>query len=103
MGEYANLQIRADMKRLFGYDPGEIEDEPRRFKKPVYERVQCPHCKAKPKKAGLKDHIKAMHSAHCMCNACKDGVLHASDCAVHSMPAYPNGPCDCGAIAKGTA
>lgn len=23
---------------------------------------------------------------------------HASDCAVHNMPAYPNGPCDCGAI-----
>jgi hypothetical protein len=22
---------------------------------------------------------------------------HASDCAVHNMPAYPNGPCDCGA------
>jgi hypothetical protein len=21
---------------------------------------------------------------------------HASDCAVHNMPAYPNGPCDCG-------
>jgi len=23
-------------------------------------------------------------------------VEHASDCAVHNMPAYPNGPCDCG-------
>ena len=22
--------------------------------------------------------------------------LHWSDCAVHNMPAYPNGPCDCG-------
>jgi len=21
---------------------------------------------------------------------------HASDCSVHNMPAYPNGPCDCG-------
>jgi hypothetical protein len=37
---------------------------------------------------------------HCMCNACKDGVLHRSDCAVHNMPAYPNGPCNCGAIKK---
>lgn len=33
---------------------------------------------------------------HCMCIACKDGVLHKSDCAVHNMPAYPNGPCNCG-------
>lgn len=32
---------------------------------------------------------------HCMCNACKDGTRHASDCFVHNMPAYPNGPCDC--------
>ena len=24
-------------------------------------------------------------------------VVHASDCAVHNMPAYPAGPCDCGA------
>lgn len=32
---------------------------------------------------------------HCMCDACKDGVIHASDCAVHNMPAYPNGPCSC--------
>jgi hypothetical protein len=24
--------------------------------------------------------------------------LHWSDCAVHNMPAYPNGPCDCGAM-----
>ena len=23
--------------------------------------------------------------------------IHASDCAVHNEPAYPNGPCDCGA------
>lgn len=21
--------------------------------------------------------------------------LHDSDCAVHNMPAFPNGPCDC--------
>jgi len=36
--------------------------------------------------------------AHCQCPACKDGVLHASDCAVHTGPAYSLGPCDCGAI-----
>lgn len=24
-------------------------------------------------------------------------VKHASDCAVHNMPAMPAGPCDCGA------
>lgn len=24
-------------------------------------------------------------------------IIHDSDCAKHNMPAYPNGPCDCGA------
>lgn len=32
---------------------------------------------------------------HCMCGACKDGDLHASDCAVHNEPAMRNGQCDC--------
>lgn len=36
-------------------------------------------------------------SAHCRCTACRDGVPHASDCAVHNMPAHQNAPCDCGA------
>jgi len=34
--------------------------------------------------------------AHCQCIACKDGIIHASDCAVHNGPAYPAGSCDCG-------
>ena len=25
-------------------------------------------------------------------------VTHSSDCAVYNMPAYPAGPCDCGAV-----
>ena len=25
--------------------------------------------------------------------------LHASDCSIHNGPAYPPGPCDCGADA----
>jgi len=33
---------------------------------------------------------------HCTCPACR--ITHASDCAVHNMPAMPNGPCDCGAV-----
>ena len=32
----------------------------------------------------------------CQCPECKV-VLHASDCAVHSEPAYPKGECNCGA------
>jgi hypothetical protein len=32
----------------------------------------------------------------CQCPNCKV-TLHASDCAVHSGPAYPAGWCDCGA------
>jgi hypothetical protein len=27
-----------------------------------------------------------------------NGTGHRSDCAVHNMPAEPNGPCDCGFI-----
>jgi len=38
----------------------------------------------------------AVTHEHCMCEACKDGVLHWSDCAVHNEPAYPRGECDCG-------
>ncbi len=26
-----------------------------------------------------------------------DEIVHASDCALHNEPAYPAGPCDCGA------
>lgn len=35
-------------------------------------------------------------SRHCQCPSCM--VTHASDCAVHNMPASPNGACDCGKI-----
>jgi hypothetical protein len=35
-------------------------------------------------------------SSGCQCNACKNGITHSSDCAVHNEPAYINGPCDCG-------
>jgi hypothetical protein len=37
------------------------------------------------------------NSGHCMCGTCKQGIVHDSDCAVHNMPAYPNGDCDCAA------
>ena len=33
----------------------------------------------------------------CQCPACKV-VPHWSSCAVHNAPAYPPGPCDCGAL-----
>lgn len=33
---------------------------------------------------------------HCQCDACRGGTTHASDCAVHNMPASQNKPCDCG-------
>ena len=56
----------------------------------------------------LRDDIKEVRffttakvHAGCCCAYCKDGTLHLSDCAVHNEPAYPIGPCDCGAaIAK---
>lgn len=34
---------------------------------------------------------------HCQCPACRTGVIHASDCAVHNAPALPRGACNCGA------
>jgi hypothetical protein len=34
-------------------------------------------------------------SQNCQCEACRDGTIHASDCAVHNMPAIENGVCDC--------
>ena len=39
--------------------------------------------------------VAQQQAEHCMCPACKDGVIHDSCCSVHNMPAYPNGPCDC--------
>jgi len=62
VGEYANDQLRADMKRMPGFDPGDLNDEPRRtHAKPVYKRVKCPHCDKHPKEAGLAQHIKDVH------------------------------------------
>lgn len=63
MGEYANDQIRADMKRMFGFDPGDLNDDaPKKHQpKPVYKRVKCPHCDAKPKERGLWQHVRDVH------------------------------------------
>jgi len=61
MGEYADIQIREDMRRMFGFDPGDMSEEnnkPRK-KKP---RVNCSICGAHVEKQfGLKDHMKAKH------------------------------------------
>lgn len=35
----------------------------------------------------------------CQCPECKI-TPHLSSCAVHNLPAFPKGPCDCGAIKK---
>ena len=61
MGDYANDQIRADIKRMHGFDPGAIEDERRVHGKPVYKRVACPHCDKHPKELGLAQHIRDVH------------------------------------------
>lgn len=41
------------------------------------------------------ENLKRITLGHCLCPACKDGLVHASDCAVHNEPAMPNEPCDC--------
>ncbi len=62
MGEYANLQIREDIKRTTGFDPGPIEDdEPMPYKKPVYKRVQCP-ARTAPE-AYLQAALRELHAA----------------------------------------
>jgi hypothetical protein len=33
----------------------------------------------------------------CRCPACASGTFHLASCAVHNGPAFPVGPCDCGA------
>jgi hypothetical protein len=77
--------------------------------KPAQETVSFPCCgytdaiKWNPFNGVVQCHMcgqiytAAAKPAHCQCPACKDGVLHASDCAVHNGPAYSLGPCDCGA------
>lgn len=45
---------------------------------------------------GPNDSVAADAAAHCQCQACRGGTIHASDCAVHSAPAEPVGACDCG-------
>jgi len=42
----------------------------------------------------------AQNKLGCECKECLNlfnntGNKHDSDCAVHNMPAYPNGACDC--------
>lgn len=44
--------------------------------------------------------LAAQQDEHCQCPACVTGTIHASDCAVHNTPAYPNGQCDCGVAAQ---
>ena len=65
MGEYANDQIRADIKRMTGIDPGSIEDdEPRkRFVKPLYSKEQCKVCGKRVKFNGLKNHMRDVHES----------------------------------------
>ena len=36
-------------------------------------------------------------AALCRCIICTDRTFHMSSCALHNGPAYPPGPCDCGA------
>ena len=60
MSEYADIQMREDMKCMFGFDPGDMSEERQpKMKRP---RVNCPICGAHvDKEFGLKDHMKAKH------------------------------------------
>lgn len=45
---------------------------------------------------GLLDEIKKQEVGRKV-RTTMERLIHDSDCAMHNMPAYPNGPCDCGA------
>ena len=48
----------------------------------------------------IKKFVKEVLSPACQCMACQGSFYaHKSDCAVHNMPAYPNGKCDCRELA----
>ncbi|WP_249183276.1 hypothetical protein [Burkholderia cenocepacia] len=57
------------------------------------EQIRAKHA-AKPRHSPLPG---PSATEHCQCPACRTGVIHASDCAVHNAPALPRGACDCGA------
>ena len=58
MGEYAEMQMEEDDRRFAREaQKNEAEGNAR-----LATRVQCPHCNAKPKMAGLADHIRDVHS-----------------------------------------
>ena len=62
MGEYAHDAMRQEIRSLHGFDIGEYDDAPKRHReKIVYKRVKCPHCDAKPKEAGLWQHVRDVH------------------------------------------
>ena len=62
MGEYAHDAMRQEIKSRHGFDIGEYDDAPKKHQpKPVYKRVKCPHCDAKPKEAGLWQHVRDVH------------------------------------------
>ena len=60
MGEYADLQIREDIKRMHGFDPGDMSDIPKKPKNNL-PRVKCKICRASVKSNGLADHIRDKH------------------------------------------
>lgn len=61
MGEYADLQIREDIKRMHGFDPGDMSEDTPRKKQPKSENSKCPLCNKKVRKIGLSQHMKDKH------------------------------------------
>ena len=73
----------------------------------------CPYCHRRFASArGVDQHIARKHKALSRGEAGGQAakmreyhnehprLVHASDCALHNPPAYPAGPCDCGAIKR---
>ena len=52
-------------------------------------------CKKSGKLNYTLDFCEVSERTICSCGSCTTEYQHQSDCAVHNMPAMPNGKCDC--------
>ena len=92
---HMNIVVRAWYNKIHGFWQTDYEGEggitrPTYFHEGDLWHPIPPIYTTRKREAGMVNPI-----THCRCDACKNGNIHDSDCAVHNMPAYPNGPCDC--------
>lgn len=75
--------------------PKKSKDDPRQQRERFIDAARELGCDED--EAAFKERLKKLVSAPPPKSVQKRKSEHASDCAVHNGPAYPAGPCDCGA------